>query len=83
MTPPTIHLNGTSRESLLEGYNDAFHALHKAREALQDSAPNVRDYYVNPDAGAFARALTEHDARLEKLTAIMGEMTALADAISE
>ena len=31
---PTIHLNGTSREALLQGYRDAIDALREAERKL-------------------------------------------------
>jgi hypothetical protein len=43
---PTIHLNGTSQESLISGYLDAITALHHAGSVLARAAPNMRDYYV-------------------------------------
>jgi len=43
---PTIHLNGTSADDLIEGLVRARHALNEAVSLLQDAAPNGRDYYV-------------------------------------
>jgi|TARA_Y100000310_G_scaffold112057_1_gene110495 hypothetical protein len=83
MTPPIIHLNGTSREALTEGYIDAYHALHSAREALQETAPNARDFYVSPDPSAYTKARGEHDSRLASINMIMTEVMALAEAVSE
>jgi hypothetical protein len=42
---PTIHLNGTSRESLMEDLLGAYHALTEAIAALGRACPNGRDYY--------------------------------------
>ena len=48
---PTIHLNGTSREMLLEGYDAAYRKLLKFRCAFREIEFNARDYYVGePDA---------------------------------
>lgn len=48
---PTIHLNGTSREMLLEGYDAAYRKLLKFRHAFREIEFNARDYYVGePDA---------------------------------
>lgn len=53
---PTIHLNGTSREMLLEGYDAAYRKLLKFRSAFREIEFNARDYYVGePDAWNNAR----------------------------
>lgn len=50
-TLPTIHLNGTSREMLLEGYDAAYRKLLKFRRAFREIEFNARDYYVaEPEA---------------------------------
>lgn len=76
MILPTIHLNGTSAETLAEGYETAASALRKALECLQDVAPNGRDYYSQGDA-AFARARGEHEARLVALRSVMSDLLSL------
>ena len=43
-TFPTVHLNGTSREALLEGYVDCVNAVRHAVEVCQKNAPNMRDH---------------------------------------
>lgn len=48
---PTIHLNGTSREMLSEGYFKAWRELNNAIAAFNAIEFNCRDYYVQP-AGA-------------------------------
>ena len=46
MTKPTIHLNGTSGEALLEGYRTAMEAVGEAvRKLNNETHPNARDYY--------------------------------------
>lgn len=48
---PTIHLNGTGRKTLLEGYETAYRKLLKFRQAFRAIEFNARDYYVaEPDA---------------------------------
>ena len=45
MSPlPTIHLNGTSAQTLAEDYSNARIAVHKAYEALQKVEFHSRDY---------------------------------------
>ena len=43
---PTIHLNGTSRETLAEGYDAAEDALYDLIQAFGRIEFNARDYYV-------------------------------------
>jgi len=81
-TIPTIHLNGTSKADLLEGYLDVLTALREASDALRKAAPNGRDYYVQgPDA--YTAAATDHTARLRKLEDIRKEIEQIATAISD
>ena len=57
MILPTIHLNGTSAEMLLDGYRQAMDAVETAREALGKIEFNARDYYVQgPSAWTEAQA---------------------------
>jgi hypothetical protein len=46
ITPPTIHLNGTSSQELWKGYEAAYDAVRSAQEALGKIEFNSRDYYV-------------------------------------
>ncbi len=80
MELPTIHLNGTSAESLLEGYCDATDALLTAIKAMEACAPNARDYYVND--GDFSKARREHSARIEQLVAVRREINDLAEHVA-
>jgi hypothetical protein len=45
VTPPTVHLNGTSGEHLAQAAADAYAAVQAAAEALKAVYPNGRDYY--------------------------------------
>lgn len=76
LTLPTIHLNGSSVDSLIEQIETAGHALMAAHGALVLAAPNARDYYVQgPDA--FDKAVQEHEARLAKVKAVYKETSAI------
>lgn len=57
---PIVHLNGTSREALIEQRCEASHALREALEKLSGCYPNARDYYVG-DAGLYRKACTQHE----------------------
>ena len=56
ITPPTIHLNGTSARELWQGYEEAYDAIRIAQEAFEKIEFNSRDYHVqNPLAWEKAR----------------------------
>ena len=82
LTFPTVHLNGTDAESLIEGYRAAHRALDAALSALSATTPNGRDYYV---AGPHATtaAINEHCARLAKIEAVQAEIYALWESVDE
>lgn len=58
---PTVHLNGTSAESLTAQLQRVGRALDEAINALSIATPHDRDYYVqaDPDAGRKARLATD------------------------
>ena len=73
MMTPTIHMNGTSRNSLLDEIKDAKHALSVAIEKLCAMRPNARDYYPQgPEA--FEKAQQEHQSRLNAVGAVVRAM---------
>ena len=81
MMLPSIHMNGTSRENLLEGYCDAITAIDYAMDAIRQAGPNGRDYYPQ-GPNAMAQAGDEHLIRLQKLTKIREELNTLAEHCS-
>jgi len=85
MTKPTIHLNGTSAEDLLQGYRDAAAAVADATTAIGKIEFNARDYY--PVEGSWQSARAEMDARLRALAALHAELMEIAihcsDAVAE
>ena len=84
LTAPTIHINGTSPASLMEGYTKALHALTDAYVALAATAPHMRDYYVQPDGGElFHIARDNHIARLKRIEECKTEIEALGLAVIE
>lgn len=82
---PTIHLNGTPKQSLLDDINDAYQVVAAAQIALAATGPNGRDYYKGLKAGAdydrLAKAVDEHQARMTKLHDILKELEELAKGI--
>lgn len=77
---PTIHLNGTSAERLTEDLANAYSKITEALEALAQTAPNGRDYYVK-EAGAFEQAQNEHYARIARLVAVQTELEQIMEGI--
>lgn len=77
---PTLHLNGSSAETLRHQYATAIEALRQAVDATCEAAPNDRDYYVQgPGAGPAARR--EHEARVAALQRVRAELVTIADGI--
>lgn len=67
---PSVHLNGTSREMLLDGYTDAYRKLIEFREAFNSIEHNARDYYVQgPDA--YYKARDQRDAERQRIAELM------------
>lgn len=82
MQGPLIHFNGTSREGLLEQWENAYRALGEAYDVVKQSAPHMRDYYPLPDSDkAFAQAVAEHRSRLQRIEDIRKEFSDLAIAV--
>lgn len=63
---PAVHLNGASRAELERGYSAALDALRAAADAVAETAPNGRDYYVY-GRDAFTCAQYEHKARMSNV----------------
>ena len=79
---PAIHLNGTSKASILEAYEEAHAKIREAMTALTECAPNARDYYTKKDPHAFEQARAEYQARFQKLTDVRDELEWLATEVS-
>ncbi len=80
MTYPTVHLNGTSRNSLVDQYQNAANAVRTAIDTVAQNGPHGRDYYVVD--GAFEAARKEHQARLDKLRSVLHEIDDILDHIA-
>jgi len=81
ITLPTVHLNGTSRDSLLDDYMAAMDAIRLAMKALQSAAPNARDYYVQA-GDTFCMAQNQHFVRLARLRETLDELNTLAEHVA-
>ncbi len=74
---PTVHLNGTGRERLLEGYTNAWQSLQTAIETLAKAECHPRDYHVQADPEAFNKARAQRDAQFDDLRRIQQEIEAI------
>ena len=80
MIIPTIHMNGTSREALIEQYSVAGNTVMSAMRAMDEASPNGRDYYVQ-GPGAIGDAQRQHDAQVAKLREVYDYLTLMVDTI--
>ncbi len=77
---PTIHLNGSSPQHLLDQLIEARRSVREATDALVASAPNARDYYPQgPEA--FTAARKAHETQQANLNAVLAYLTRQLDAI--
>jgi hypothetical protein len=65
-TFPTLHLNGTGKTDLRDGYANAYDAIDKAINALASAELNGRDFYPQ-GPGAYSQARSERDAAFAQL----------------
>jgi hypothetical protein len=79
---PTIHLNGTSSDELLQQALDPGRAVTAAMAMLSRAAPNGRDYYPQGPS-ATTTAMREHQERLAKLQDVLDDLHRIAEHISE
>ena len=80
MRIPTVHLNGTGKKMLIEGYLNAHTAIRNAKKALDEIEFNPRDYYVQgPDA--WTEAVREMDARFDAIKKVEEEIEEILIAI--
>jgi hypothetical protein len=82
MILPTIHLNGTSKNDLLEGWLKMSHALGDALKLMYSEGPNGRDYYTQGPMGLHT-AQAEHEARIVKIKEVQREIDAIVDHIAD
>lgn len=80
---PIIHLNGSSKDFLMESLREAAIKVQEAEEALAKTAPNQRDYYCAPDADRWKRALAQHQRRMTLLADLYAELTVQWEALAD
>jgi hypothetical protein len=82
MIKPTVHMNGTSAEDLLEQYRNARSAVLDAIVAVGQTQINGRDTYPQ-GVEAVHRATAEHCERIKALQKIADEMIELAEHVMQ
>ncbi len=72
---PTVHLNGTPKESLLQGNVKILSAINELREAIGSCEFHGRDYYVQDNnyfppvaGGAYEKATKERAKHLNNIS---------------
>lgn len=83
LAAPTLHLNGSSADALMDPIRDAASAINDSMEKLLACAPHGRDYYVQQDPKALENATAQHVGRLEKLQGVYDELVAIWENIQE
>lgn len=78
---PIVHLNGTSKETLVSLRAVAIDALHAASQHLAAMAPNGRDYYPVP--GLMEKAQVQHDRRMSALRGLIDEIEVEMNRLSD
>jgi hypothetical protein len=79
---PTVHLNGTSGQALLDAATDARTAVEAAVVKLRAVYPNARDYYPQGPA-AIGQAQDEFIELERKLLDVSEDLLVLAQQIAE
>jgi len=69
---PVVNINGTSKEELLEQYNEAINAIVSAIEAVGECRPHGRDYQT-VDQSIYQKALDQWEKRMRYLHKICRE----------
>jgi hypothetical protein len=82
LVTPTIHLNGSGRNALVEKVCCSMDGVRKAIEALSDASPHGRDYYPQGN-DAYLKAELAWQQRLGLLRDLYKELVEHAQEIDE
>ena len=77
---PTVHLNGTSAEELMNQLRSAALAVQNAMNVLALAAPHGRDYYPQ-NSNAINDAMEQHRSRMRRLSEVHTELFELHEAV--
>jgi len=73
MTFPTITINGSTRNMLIEPIRETYYALTEVLEKLPATAPNGRDYPTED----LKKAESEYNSRVERIKSVQDELLAI------
>jgi DNA transposition AAA+ family ATPase len=79
---PTIHLNGSDGETLIEDLQTVSDSLNTAISLLMQNAPHGRDYYVQ-EGDALKTATLEHISRIDRLRGVDFELKEIMSGIQQ
>ena len=80
-TLPTVNLNGTSRQALINDYQAALLAVRNASSKLAAVEFNPRDYQQAP--GDWTKARVERTAQISKLRSVADYLEAHLEHLCE
>ena len=80
-TPPTINLNGDSRDSLERQTGEILEAGDKLLKYLCANAPHGRNYQLKP--GTYEAARAENEAMRESVVAVIRYYEKMAEVICD
>jgi hypothetical protein len=80
MRTPTVHLNGSHPDQLMDALMNTHASLEEALDNLALAAPHARDYYPQGDE-AFYEARDEHASRVQRLRSVAKEILDIALAV--
>jgi len=81
LVTPTVNLNGTDRQSLVDAVRRIMDPLRTAQEAVSQAMPHNRDYHMQEDQHAGFKAREAFRERWLLLGRMIGEFEAYAVAI--
>jgi flavin-binding protein dodecin len=75
---PTVNLNGTSKESLENGYWTALSHVQETIHKLRLCTPHGRDYQTVPET-EYRKAQKQHENWMKMLDKIENDLTAITE----
>ena len=78
---PTLHVGGTSKDTLIADQLSMLHGLREAREWIVAAEPNGRDYLGRMEDWRAVQA--KHVARLAQIDAMIAEIEAYAETLDQ
>ena len=79
---PRVHLNGTSRDVLLEQLQNSTRKCYDALTGLNESWPNARDYYINGFPNDWDRCGREWSSRRARILSVIEELEAIQEDVA-